>query len=687
MRDRLHLGAPGVYPVPEEPVRALTGVRMDVAAFVGVAPRGPARLPALPAWWAEPPRGVAAPTASLRSVAVPVESWDAYRRLFGGFEGPGLLPHAVAAFFEQGGRRAYVVRVVHDYGAGDPRNDLGVAAGTVPGAVPRSGGALVLRARSEGSWGNRLRAALAFRARPLAFDRAASTAAVLAVAPDAEVPAGSLLRLWLPGGVPVLRFVADVWEDWRADRPERVRFVGLEAAAGEVPDRVETVEAELTVTDAARDGIVRTEVHAGLGLSPLHPRWMARVLWRDSSLVYPDAAWIDDTLSVGDPDLGAPPEFPGAQFTCGRDRWADVEPEDFFDPAWTPGDEQPRSGIHALAELEEVSLVIVPDLYSPAPLVEREEVEEVVSLAGPTFAPCVEVVPRTEPEAPESPCADGLPASPDGAAAELAGLRLDPTLPEDREQIVSLQLRVAQLAETLESWVVLLDAPPGLNHRELLEWRGRFGTAWAAGYHPWLLVSRPDDGRARVSVPPSAFAAGIAARQELAFGVPHGPANVVAAGTAAVVDRVSPPRHDELHQASVNVFLPERDGIRLTAARTLSRDPRWRQLSVRRLVTLLRRVLQRQMQWTVFEPNDARLRDELRRMLESYLRQLFLADAFRGRTPSEGFFVRCDESLNPPQAVDEGRLVCHVGVAPAEPLEFIVLRLTREGDGTLLTEE
>src|SRR5688500_18810210 len=139
MRERLVLGAPGVYRMSEEPLRALTGVRMDVAGFVGVAPRGPSRYPAFRAAWAEPPRGPAAPSAGLRTRAVPVESWDAYRRLFGGFEGPGLLPYAVAAFFENGGRRAYVVRVVHDYGAGDARNDSGTATGDVAGLTPRAG--------------------------------------------------------------------------------------------------------------------------------------------------------------------------------------------------------------------------------------------------------------------------------------------------------------------------------------------------------------------------------------------------------------------------------------------------------------------------------------------------------------------------------------------------------------------
>jgi phage tail sheath protein FI len=104
-------------------------------------------------------------------------------------------------------------------------------------------------------------------------------------------------------------------------------------------------------------------------------------------------------------------------------------------------------------------------------------------------------------------------------------------------------------------------------------------------------------------------------------------------------------------------------------------------------MSMLRRTISEQMQWAVFEPNDARLRDEVKRLLESYLRQLFRANAFRGRTPAEAYFVLCDDTLNPPQVIDAGQFVCHVGVAPAEPLEFIVLRLSREGDGTLRIEE
>jgi len=222
----------------------------------------------------------------------------------------------------------------------------------------------------------------------------------------------------------------------------------------------------------------------------------------------------------------------------------------------------------------------------------------------------------------------------------------------------------------------------------MLYWRAQFDSAYAAAYHPWLKVARPEDRRdALVLVNPSAIAAGIIAKREIELGVPHGPANVVAAGVVNVADRVSPARHDELHPAGLNVYLLERDGVRLTAARTVSRDPVWRQLSVRRLVTMLRRVVERQMQWTVFEPNNAKLRADVRHMLEAYLRQLFLANAFAGAREEDSFFVRCDEELNPPGVLDQGRLIAEVGVAPAEPLEFIVLQIARDGNGSVAVSE
>src|SRR3954471_14712806 len=175
------LGAPGLYWLPPNPIRALTGVRMDVCAFVGVAPRGPSRVPMFNADWA--PRLCAEGATGMRSVPTAVESWDEYVRRYGAFEGPGLLPYAVASFFENGGARAYVVRIVHDYVKPDGTEDdvanaLGVASAKMSGLRAGSSAGDVeiwVRARDEGAWGNALSATLTLHARPLPIAASAFT--------------------------------------------------------------------------------------------------------------------------------------------------------------------------------------------------------------------------------------------------------------------------------------------------------------------------------------------------------------------------------------------------------------------------------------------------------------------------------------------------------------------------------
>lgn len=647
------LGAPGIYEVPVPPLRALTGERMDVVAFLGVAPRGPAREPVADERWPDDRPATDAGRPRARSVPVAVESWDEYVRLYGSFEGQGLLPYALAAFFENGGRRAYVVRIVHDYDG--PGDELGVAAGELG---PLAGGAaLALHARNEGTWGNGLSAELAFTASPLFPQRVELDE--VGFARDVRLDPGALLRLVLPGGVRWLRFVDRV----RLVRGELVAT--LDAALLALPVGVELVEGVLDVDDG--DG--RTERHERLGLSPEHPRYLGTVLSWESQLLLPDAAWTGDRLL---PAATLPAAATGT-FEGGESRESELVPEDFFDAGWVLGDDRSTDGVHALLGNEEISWVVAPDLYSPAPLDPVESIVSPATLAGAEFAPCVPVAPPDQQAEP---------------ADALTGLALDPADPAQLAEIVTLQKRLEELADLHREWIVLLDVPPGLSQREVLAWRAELSSAYAGAYHPWLRVARRDDRRdALVRVPPSAYAAGIAARKERTLGLPFGPANELAVGAVDVEDRVSPQRHDELHPASVNVFLRERDGVRLTAARTLSREPEWRQQSVRRLVTMLKRVLRKQLAWLAFEPNTPQLRREVEHALRSFLRQLWLAQAFAGATEAEAFFVRCDERLNPQSVVDAGRLLAEIGVAPAEPIEFIVLRIALDAEGGLVAEE
>jgi hypothetical protein len=648
---------------------------MDVCAFVGVAPRGPARRPytdeELFASDRFGPGEIAtyldaSPVARprRRSVAVPVDSWDEYVRLYGRFEGPGRLPYAVASFFEQGGRRAFIVRIVPDYPHSEERT-RGAAVGRLRGfTVNGLKQQLLLRARNEGTWGNGLSARLSYSTRALTLETPAVDAVV--VSWGAAPVAGTLLRFRLSAGTPELRLVAEVE---RVRDPSQARYharLVLDRTLPGVPVSAEIVEGTLEVDDG--DG--RRETHQGLAFGSAHRRRIGSVLCEESELVYPSRRWADADIVPASPLLH---DVFARRFHHGVDPYDDLTHEDFFDSSWVLRDLVPSDGVYALLDpdAEDVATVVVPDLYEPLPLPPFEDVLE-PQTAGPNFAQCVDLGP-------------GEQAKP---AVDLPGLVLDPNDPAELDQIVDLQHRLVELATATRAFVALLDVPPGLDQRRILRWRAEFDSSYAAAYCPWLDVVRNDErGLTKMRTNPSAFAAGVLADREIRFGVPFGPSNELAVGVIDVSDAISPARHAELHPLGVNVFLRERDGVLLTAARTLSSDPQYRQLSVRRLMMMLVRTLERELQWVVFEPNNLSLQADLRHILRSYLGRLYRANAFVGATEDEAFFVKCDEALNDQTVLDAGQLIAEIGVAPAEPLEFIVVQLLHDGDGTLLVAE
>ncbi len=658
------LGAPGILVVPPEPVRELTGVRRDVAAFLGVAPRGPAWLPPATLAPDDDVAGWLATTRRRRSVAVAVSSWDEYRRLFGGFEGPGRLPYAVSAFFAAGGVRAYVVRVVHEH-ADRVADAAGRSSGTLfAGAaeVATTGGdPLLLHARTEGRWGDALRVAVRFTSRPLPV--VVDDPSHLVVASRDWVPGGTLLRLSGPGDVQELQYVDSSVVEPEPAGPGSRRVLTLGAPAGVVPDVVEVVEARVEVVDHDRS-FARRETLDAVGLRADHPRWLARVLVTESELLWPDLSWAAGTVVLPDPAL---PSLvlrsdDGDHLGGGRDLWSTITPEDFWDAGWVPGDEDPGDGVQCLGEVDDVGLVVAPDLYEPEPLAPVDDVTDLPTFCGPDFEVHVE---QPDPPPPEAPPAPGL-----------DGLALDPRVPAELARIMLNQAALVAFADQRRDHTLLLDVPLGLTHREILAWRAAFDSPQVAAYHPWLDVARPDDQRdTLIRVNPAAFAAGIIAERERRLGVQHGPAGEVAVGALRLADVVTPAAHDELHPDGINVFAQDAAGIRLSGARTLSRRAPLRQLSVARLLTVLRLTLEREMRWAVFEPNGPALWAEVRRLVHGLLTRLFEAGAFTGATTKESFFVTCDRTTMTQNDLDRGRLVCLVGVAPAEPVEYIVLEM------------
>jgi uncharacterized protein len=657
----LQLGAPGVYRVPRREVPALRAERLDVAGFVGVAPRGPVDVP------------------------VGLDSWAEYRWLFGGFEGPGRLPFAVHAFFAQGGIRALVLRVSplprlpHPAAlAAHARHQVTVAA---PGAVPgRPAGAVVLDvlARDEGSWGRQLRLRWDFEA-PQPFASTLRQAA-LDLPDGVRPPARSLLRL---RGRPLPAAGVFAWTGpvrMRDDGPgRRVRCVDLDGLPASPPGpaaeplavEAAVVTVTVTVTDL-EPSLRREERHADLGLAAGHPRFVGDELISRSRLVRPGAGW-PEALLPPDPFLGS---VESSEVGAGEDRWPAIGersfsgdlPAQLLPVGGAEGLDEagPVHGMDRMALEQELGLLAVPDLFW-AFAGAQEQTEVSTPRPGPAFEDCRPVPPPVTFHRPPAP--------------ELLDARTQ------LEPILARQRRLVDLADRQRRFVALLDVPRFLPARAVARWRAAFDSSYAAAYHPWLGVVAPDDPTGLVEpVPPSAFAAGIIAERERRLGLPFGPANELAADAVTALEAVAAADHDALHLLGVDVFRPERDGFRLLSARTLSTDPDYRQLSVRRLVTMLRLAIERQLQWMVFEPNNPELRLVVTGVVTELLRELFRANAFAGATEAEAFFVRCDDALNPTYSQELGRVVAEIGVAPAQPLEYIVLRISQAADGGLGVE-
>ncbi|MEU6977736.1 MULTISPECIES: phage tail sheath family protein [unclassified Streptomyces] len=260
----------------------------------------------------------------------------------------------------------------------------------------------------------------------------------------------------------------------------------------------------------------------------------------------------------------------------------------------------------------------------------------------------------------------------------------------DAEGVRTVQLAVIAHCEQMGDRVAVLDTPPGLSAQQVRRWRNDeagYDSRHATLYYPWVRVFDPAAGR-NTTVPPSGHIAGVWARSDAERGVHKAPANEVIRGVVDLELKLSKGEQDLLNPIGVNCVraFPGR-GIRIWGARTLSSDPAWRYLNVRRLFNYLEESILLGTQWVVFEPNDDRLWSSIRRNVTAFLTEEWRRGALFGRTAAEAFYVKCDRDNNPQESIDQGRVICEVGVAPVKPAEFVVFRLAQFSDSTSLVDE
>jgi phage tail sheath protein FI len=208
-----------------------------------------------------------------------------------------------------------------------------------------------------------------------------------------------------------------------------------------------------------------------------------------------------------------------------------------------------------------------------------------------------------------------------------------------------------------------------------------YDSKFAALYYPWIEVMDPLTNKPMM-VPPSGHVAGLWCRTDATRGVHKAPANEIVMGANGLGFQVTHAEQGGLNKVGINCIraFPGR-GIRVWGARTMSSDPEWRYINVRRLFNFVERSIEQGTQWVVFEPNDPQLWARIRRDVGAFLTSLWREGMLFGANPTEAFFVKCDEELNPSVERDNGRLLIDVGLAPVKPAEFVIFRLSQYAGG------
>jgi uncharacterized protein len=241
---------------------------------------------------------------------------------------------------------------------------------------------------------------------------------------------------------------------------------------------------------------------------------------------------------------------------------------------------------------------------------------------------------------------------------------------------------IAHVSQPRRYQIAVLDTPPDEAISGARAVRSRIDSKYAALYYPWVRVQNPrwrpgrDDRPREINLPPSGFVTGIYARNDVERGVHKAPANEVVRGALRFESDVNFAEQGVLNPIGVNClrFFPGR-GFRVWGARTVSSDPEWKYVNVRRYFNYLERTVDVGTQWAVFEPNGEALWANVRQTVSSFLYNEWRSGALLGSDAKEAYFVRCDRSTMTQNDLDSGRLICLVGVAVLKPAEFVIFRI------------
>ena len=243
----------------------------------------------------------------------------------------------------------------------------------------------------------------------------------------------------------------------------------------------------------------------------------------------------------------------------------------------------------------------------------------------------------------------------------------------------NVALSLVAHCENLASRFAVLDMPrQAIKIDDMLAHRDMFDSTYAALYHPWLTVFDPLDKR-NIAIPPSGSMMGIYARSDNTRGVHKAPANEVVRACTGLDCQFNKGEQDILNPKGINLIraFPGM-GIRVWGARTVSSDGSWKYINVRRLFIFVEESIKANTNWVVFEPNDETLWVRVKRTIEVFLTGLWRNGSLAGTSSGEAFFVDIGKSTMSQDDIDNGRLICVIGIAPVKPAEFVIFRITQK---------
>jgi hypothetical protein len=674
---------PGVYRQPQPlPAAGVRLVRTDVAGFVGYAERGPLANDLAHPGKDDAPYDPARP----EELAVRITSWKQFLATFGGFLENGCLAYAVRGFFANGGTTCYVVRVAGADASDQTKRPLTarvrlsgwVRVALVSGAVAAKHATVRVCDLGQLAPGE----AIQDKDQVMLVGGGAPAELLRVARRRGDKLAFAFDRL--PGfnrepreGDPI--FLAK--ESRSSPRPSPVRspVTAHAASAGPWGDRLRLTVMPLPGPDP--DFALRVwvegqsdpslpreeEYYNHLSLDEDSPFYAIPRVNNFSNLV---RLTIDDrAVRLSDGPAGPPLADERGGDGLGLASVADFTGED------ANGTELPyRRGLRLLEAIDEVAILCVPDAVFVPP----------AAVPPPPPRPAD---PCSPPPKPPKPAKSSGPPSLDAGTIYRAMLSQCERL-RDRVAILDPPL----LPQPAPPQYKGAQEPPTPWQEATLRWRKDFTHRFAATYYPWLLVPDPlgVDGPAR-AVPPSGYVAGVYAATDNQFGVQRPPANVELQLVTDVAETVTALQQEALNYAGVNAIRPfPNRGVRVWGARSLAdpvRDPDWRFIHVRRLMSMIEQSVDYSTRWAVFESNTEDLRRTLAHSLAVFLEGVWRRGGLKGAVPAEGFYVKCDATNNPQAVIDAGQVVCEVGVAPVAPMEFLVFAVRQKVDGADVAEQ